>query len=260
MRHHNPSATESAIKHTMKQKELEQDFSFSGLNVVSVGKSAKSLPDLVAEQLLDAIQEGVLPEGQRLKEEKLAERFDVSRSTIREAIALLERKGVVERTPRQGARVVTIGADEIEEIFLIRSQLLGLAANLFAEHASSAHVNDFISQVQQLTLLAENAETHPEDYANASIAAQRTLISFGNRNRLKNIYEELSNAALWRFVVRERAISFTTNTRRKESAQDWQRVASAIQAREPLVAEACAKNLLMHSYIAVKKVLLKPQN
>lgn len=236
----------------MIQIDSPQDFSFSDLDVVSVGKSARSLPDLVAEQLMKAIEQGSLPQGQRLKEERLAERFGVSRSTIREAIAVLERKGIVDRTPRQGAKVVTISANEIEEIFLLRAQLIGLAANLFALKASEDQIQDFCKYVHKIQLLADNPETSPIDYASASIAAQNMLIDFAHKKRLRNIYEELGNAALWQSVIRRRAISFATQARRQESATDWRRVESAVVERSPARAEDCAKTLLMNSYRAVR--------
>ncbi|NYT24397.1 GntR family transcriptional regulator [Alcaligenaceae bacterium] len=243
----------------MKPKNPDQQPSQScRVPAVSVGRSAKSLPDIVAGHLMEAIQSGTLPQGERLKEEMLAENFEVSRSTIREAIALLERKGVVERIPRQGARVITIEADEIEEIFLIRAQLLGLAARLFAENAPTESLEGFEHQAHKLEQLASNPETAPLDYANASIDAQHILMSFGSRDRLRTIYEALSNAALWRSVVRERAISFTTDSRRKESARDWRRVAAAILARDGMAAEEHAKLVLLHSYESVKANLTKP--
>lgn len=236
----------------MIQIDSPEDFSFSNLDVVSVGKSARSLPDLVAEQLLKAIEQGSLPQGQRLKEERLAERFGVSRSTIREAIAVLERKGIVDRTPRQGAKVVTISADEIEEIFLLRAQLIGLAAHLFTLKASLDQIQDFCKYVQKIQLLAEDPATSPIDYASASIAAQNMLIDFAHQKRLRNIYEELGNAALWQSVIRRKAISFATQARRQESASDWKSVESAVIDRSPTRAEQCAKTLLMNSYRAVR--------
>lgn len=236
----------------MIQIDSSQDFSFSDLDVVSIGKSARSLPDLVAEQLIKAIEQGSLPQGQRLKEERLAERFGVSRSTIREAIAVLERKGIVDRTPRQGAKVVTISANEIEEIFLLRAQLIGLAANLFALKASEDQIQDFCKYVHKIQLLAHDPETSPIDYGSASIAAQNMLIDFAHQKRLRNIYEDLGNAALWQSVIRRRAISFATKERRQESANDWKHVESAVVERSPRRAEDCAKNLLMNSYRAVR--------
>ncbi len=221
-------------------------------STVQIGRLAKSLPELVAEQVLTAINDGALEPGERLKEEVLAERFAVSRSTIREAIAFLERRGVVERVPRYGARVVVIDAAEVEEIFNIRAQLLGLAARYTAEFGSDEALAEFERQVVTLEQLAAKQETEPGDYASASIEAQRILISTANRKRLRAIYDDLSNAALWQFAIRSRAISFQTAERRKESSEDWRRVANAVARRDGAAAEQAAKALLQASLIAVK--------
>ncbi|MGH6644759.1 MAG: winged helix-turn-helix domain-containing protein, partial [Bradyrhizobium sp.] len=62
-----------------------------------------------AEQILGAIEEdivfGVLPPQSRLVEERLAERFDAKRHTIREVFATLEDLGLVVRVPNKGAVV-----------------------------------------------------------------------------------------------------------------------------------------------------------
>jgi DNA-binding GntR family transcriptional regulator len=223
--------------------------------LVPVGRLAKSLPEQVAEQLLAAIEDGALKPGQRLKEESFSERFAVSRSTLREAMALLERRGVVERIPRYGVRIVSVDAAEIEEIFNIRAQLLGLAARLTADMAPDDVRAAFEQQVQRLERLAANARTTPSNFAGASIEAQRLLIAASSVKRLRIIYEELSEGALWRHFVRGRSISFQTAQRRSESAGDWRRVSDAIARRDGDGAERHAKSLLQASYRAVKSQL-----
>ena len=210
---------------------------------------------MVAEQLLAAIHDDIFAPGERLKEELLAKNFEVSRSTIREAIAILERKGVVERIARQGARVISVDAAEIEEMFFIRARLLGLAAKLFAETASEERIKDFEKQVISLEKLADNPDTTPADYGNASIKAQQFLISITSRKRLQEMYEALSDATLWRSIVRGKAISFTTPARRKQSAEDWRRVAAAILERDGDRAEDKAKLLLLRSFDAARESL-----
>lgn len=231
-----------------------QKFSFDSESV-RVGRLSKSLPEQVAEQLLTAIQEGALEPGERLKEETFAERFAVSRSTIREAIALLERRGVVERVPRYGARVIVIDAGEIEELFNIRAQLLGLAARLAAEKGSEELTSNLRQNAEKLRGLADDPATAPADYAAVSIETQRLLMAASSGKRLRSIYEDLSNQALWRFAVREKSISFRTQQRRKESAADWERLVTAVLARDPEAAERQAKALLLASYRYVKDQL-----
>jgi DNA-binding GntR family transcriptional regulator len=229
--------------------------SFFESQTVQVGRVAKSLPEQVAEQLLVAIAEGALGPGERLKEEVFAERFVVSRSTIREAIALLERRGIVERVARYGARIVMVDAGEIEEIFNIRAQLLGLAARLAVEKGSDELIGKLQAQAAKLRKLANDPATEPADYASTSIETQRVLVAANGRKRLVSIYEDLSNHSVWQNAVREKSISFRTAQRRMESADDWERLVAAIAVRDADGAERNAKALLQASYRAVKDEL-----
>ena len=141
-----------------------------------LGRATKSLPEQVADQLAEMIHAGECEPGERLKEEMLAERFAVSRTTIREAINALERRGMIERMPRYGARVKVIDAAEVEEIFGIRAQLLGLAARMVAEKGSDATLARFAGHIERLCQLAEKESTAPAAYAKASIEAQHLLV------------------------------------------------------------------------------------
>ncbi|CAM4004075.1 GntR family transcriptional regulator [Bordetella tumbae] len=217
-----------------------------------IGRLAKSLPEQVAESLLAAIQDGAVAPGERLKEETYAELFAVSRSTVREAMSLLERRGLVERIPRYGVRVIAIDAEEIEEIFNIRAQLLGLAARLAVEKASTDFGPQLLERAAELRRLAEAPSTAPADYAALSIDTQHMLIGASPSKRLRAIYEGLSDQALWRYAIREKSISFRTQQRRLESANDWMRVAQAVAAGDADAAENAAKTLLQASYRAVE--------
>lgn len=67
-----------------------------------------SLHKRVEENLLEQIQTGVWPVGSRLpKEEDMAAQLGVSRSTLRQAFASLERKGVLLRKKRAGTKVIS---------------------------------------------------------------------------------------------------------------------------------------------------------
>jgi DNA-binding GntR family transcriptional regulator len=207
------------------------------------------------ELLLSAIQEGAIEPGERMKEEEYADRFAVSRSTIREAMALLERRGVVERIPRYGVRVMGVDPAEIEEIFNIRAQLLGLAARLAAERPPAGLDAELQAGLARLRALADKPKTRPVDYMEMSVHMQRMLVSACSGKRLRRIYEDLSDQALWRFAIREKAISFRTAQRRKESAADWERVVDAVISRDGDRAEEAAKALLHASYRAVKDAM-----
>jgi len=80
--------------------------------------------------LKDLILEGELKAGDRLVERELAERLNISRTPIREALFRLESQGFVKTVPRKGVIVSDISEKEIIEVFTILSSLEVLAAKL----------------------------------------------------------------------------------------------------------------------------------
>jgi DNA-binding GntR family transcriptional regulator len=82
------------------------------------GKHAS--PDEIADRIVDAILAGSLSSGQRLGEQSLAELFGVSRTLVREALARLSARGMVEVNARRGWFVVQPSREEAEEAFQAR--------------------------------------------------------------------------------------------------------------------------------------------
>jgi DNA-binding GntR family transcriptional regulator len=82
---------------------------------------APSLAEHVYAHLRGLIIAGHIPAGARLIELEIATRLGVSQGSTREALARLERDGLVERTTRHGTFVSTIDADDMREIFALRA-------------------------------------------------------------------------------------------------------------------------------------------
>ena len=82
-----------------------------------------SRPDQIADRIVDAILAGRLAPGQRLGEQALAELFGVSRTLVREALARLSARGMVEVNARRGWFVVQPSPDEAREAFGARQAI-----------------------------------------------------------------------------------------------------------------------------------------
>lgn len=94
-----------------------------------------SLPDAISEHLGKAIAEGEFKPGQRLVETQLCAEFGVSRTPMREALRMLAAEGLVDISSRRGARVAELTKASVADVFLVRSALEGLAAELAAKRA-----------------------------------------------------------------------------------------------------------------------------
>jgi GntR family transcriptional regulator of vanillate catabolism len=98
-----------------------------------MAKGEPKLTEQVVLRLREMILRGDLPGGQRVAEIPIAERLGVSRTPVREALAVLAQEGLLEIAGKRGHRVVEFGAKEIEDAVDLRGILEGTAARLVAE-------------------------------------------------------------------------------------------------------------------------------
>jgi len=81
----------------------------------------KPLGELVADQLRQEIWNRDIQFGERLLEAELAERFDISRSTLREALKILEQEELVISKPRKGTFAATFSKKDLDELQEVRT-------------------------------------------------------------------------------------------------------------------------------------------
>ncbi|MFP7673730.1 GntR family transcriptional regulator [Marivita sp. S0852] len=96
--------------------------------------------------ILEAIDVGVYRPGDRLVESDLAERFGMSRTPIREALQRLETQSLLTRDGRS-LIVASLDHNQMAELYVVRTELEGLAARLAARHATEEEVQVLRSMV-----------------------------------------------------------------------------------------------------------------
>jgi DNA-binding GntR family transcriptional regulator len=109
---------------------------------------AKRNGPLVGEvhvQILDDIVRGVLAPGSMIHLAQLAERYEVSKTPVREALGQLQRDGIVESLPYKGYLVRPVDIKEFNDIYLMRELLEGKAAELAAGHIEEAELAEMAS-------------------------------------------------------------------------------------------------------------------
>lgn len=80
----------------------------------------QSLPELIASDLRERILSGELAEGEAIRQELLAQEYDVSRMPVREALKRLSAEGLVQWENNRGGSVIIHSLREIGEIFDLR--------------------------------------------------------------------------------------------------------------------------------------------
>lgn len=89
--------------------------------------------DEVYRALLDAISDGTLAPGARVTQEDLADRLNVSRSPVLQALRMLKKDGLLEDAPGRGLLVTRLEPLSISQLCRVRGALDALAARVAAE-------------------------------------------------------------------------------------------------------------------------------
>jgi DNA-binding GntR family transcriptional regulator len=110
---------------------------------------SEALVDQLAATIRSRILTGEIEVGSRLRQERLAAEFGVSRTPIREALRKLQASGIVEVEPNRGAIVRGATAREIREAYEVRAELEGLAAELATTRIDDAQLQE-LHAAQQL--------------------------------------------------------------------------------------------------------------
>src|SRR5437588_7070619 len=123
----------------------------------------------IVDRIHDKIALGEYGPGDRLRQELLAEEFKVSRTPIREALRLLEAKGVISQAPRHSAVIRAPSPREVRETYQVRAELEGLATELAAHWISDNQLEDlrtihgsFVKSVKELSGQQRNGPKRSE--------------------------------------------------------------------------------------------------
>jgi DNA-binding GntR family transcriptional regulator len=100
-----------------------------------------ALIDRAYEQLVEAIADGTLAPGQRIRQEELGRALGVSRQPISHALQLLKQQKLVEENGRRGLVVSAIDAAGVRELYQVRGALDALAARLAAERIAEGVIS-----------------------------------------------------------------------------------------------------------------------
>jgi DNA-binding GntR family transcriptional regulator len=139
--------------------------------------SAPTLRAEVVRRLEEEIVAGVWPPGSRLDEVQLAERYGLSRTPLREALAQVAASGLIEIKPRSGAFVTKLSPRGILECLAFTGEVEAIAATWAATRMSQAQRDELV-ELQERGRLAldsgdpdryfeENRRFHAAIYAGA---------------------------------------------------------------------------------------------
>lgn len=148
------------------------------------------LPGRIADQVLQAIGDGLLRPGEHVTEVRLAEQMGTSRAPVREALRLLESQGLIVSHPRRGFFVKSYNAGELAEIYDLRECLETHNAQALVERMTNDDLAQLEAQVELLKTLGAEGRTHEQvvqDYA-----FHRMLCEVGGNSRILKLFDQIA--------------------------------------------------------------------
>jgi DNA-binding GntR family transcriptional regulator len=192
----------------------------------------RSRADAVYDSLRDAIWDGRIARGERVREEDIARSLGVSRTPVREALQRLQQRGLLVNRPGRGLIVAELGKREVVELYAMREILEGSAARFAAQHASGPEI-EIIDRLQRELAAA------PDDallLVTLNRRFHQAICDAGHNQYLTQTLDTLHDA-----MALLHSATFRAPNRRRESDAEHRRIVAAIEARNADQAEAVAR-------------------
>lgn len=171
-----------------------------------------------------------------LDERELSDRLGVSRTPIREAVAMLEQEGFVRTVPRRGILVVRKTKREIVEMIQAWAALESMAARLITLRASASDIGALRGLFNAFGR-EHVALDHLDEYSSANIDFHQSLIRLSGSGTLATMTDNL--------LLHVRAIRHRTifeRDRAQRSIKDHMEIIQALEARDTDRAERLVRD------------------
>lgn len=171
----------------------------------------------------------------RLDERKLATDFGISRTPVREAIAQLEREGLLRTVPRRGVYVVRKTRQEVIEMITAWAALESMAARLATQNADA----DEIAELRRMFVTFEGGavEAKLDEYSEVNIEFHQAIIRMSHNRVLIDLAEDLFTHMR---MIRGKTIA--EKDRADRSIRDHMHIIEALEARDTKRAEELVRD------------------
>lgn len=142
--------------------------------------------DHIADALTADIVGGAYRPGEELKQGEIADRFEVSRIPVRDALQLLAARGLIDLVPNRRARVINLSAPEIDEVYdlriLLECDCLG--------HAVRNMTSEAIGAIER-ALAHSDIDARTDQWADSDWHFHASLYAPSNRPRQIEMIKDL---------------------------------------------------------------------
>ena len=185
----------------------------------------ETLVESAYQWIREAILDGNIQPGAKLIERELTQTTGVSRSALREALASLDEKGLVQREPYRGYRVTNLTKKQVQDLYELREVVESQAAELFALRATDSDLKDLSVAFRYLK---DNIFHQDMAVVRRAKVNYYSVIYAGCKN--VELERALSNLIERIFYLRGR--SLLAQSRRKKSLAEFKALTDALIRRD----------------------------
>lgn len=214
------------------------------MSLSQINESRKSIKDLAYQKIKEAIIRGDLLPGEQLTEEDLAQSLGISRTPLREAINILMRESWILKD-KSRIRVAPITQSEINNLFLMREYLEGLAIRQATENLTDGFLSE-LSKVMESMRKAEE-ENNTNQIVHHGMEFHQLIIQQGNNPLLT----EMLGSVLEK-IKRYRHLGVNTISNRPQSAvAEHYKMIEEIKSGDPDRAEKAMRDHIKSSHNSI---------
>lgn len=201
----------------------------------------KSIREVVYKLLKDCIFDEIIPLGEKIVEKNLADKLNISRTPVRDALNRLKEEELIEYIDGKGYMVKRITLQEVEEIYTIRLTLEVLAAKKAMESITNKEIEE-IKDLLELTDKA-NYEGKVEEVIELVSLFNEKIYDCSRMKRLASMISKLKD-----YYKRFRDISLEGVERRNQALREHKEILRAIEMKDYDHIEEIIENHLRFSY------------
>jgi DNA-binding GntR family transcriptional regulator len=216
------------------------------LRVLGRSQGLESVGDEILVSVGAAIIEGRLRPGDDLNSVDLARRFGSSRTPVREALAMLEREGLVEIVARKRPRVRRLGIEEIRDIYELRAELYGLVSRRIVERCTDAQLDELAAVQRRLEEAAADGDL--DRYFWHNVEFRNTEARLAANDIVRGVLDSVGIRTL-----QLRHLSLSLPGRLDTSVADHRRLMQAYTDREAELAAALTRSIVRRGLAAVER-------
>jgi len=195
----------------------------------------------VYQTLKDMILSGELKPGEKLYQERIAERLGVSRTPLVKAFQILEHEMLIDSIPRRGMYVKSVNVNDLLDAFECRQGIETTAVRIITDKITDEQIDELKSLFRPFM---NSKKINQKAYLKADSEFHRRLVQFSQNNYLNRINEiiHVYGQTYKHGLIREP----------EETLPEHLMIISAMETRDAGLAEECMRSHIRKSVSSIK--------